>query len=73
MTRASTDAVLRAAAKSLVWDLYAAAGYCRTRAFVNVEKFERELFSAARQWRAAHANLQVNQKGKRRKYGSNES
>ncbi len=65
MTRASTNAVLQAAAKSLVWDLFAAAGYCRTRAFVNVDKFERELFSAVRQWKAAHANLE----GQRRKNG----
>ena len=65
MTRASTDAVLQAVAKSLVWDLFAAAGYGRTRAFVNVEKFERELFTAARQWRTTHSNLE----GKRRKYG----
>jgi len=66
MTRASTYAVLQAAAKSLVWDLFAAAGYCRTKAFVDVEKFERELFSAARQWRATHSNL----KGQRRKHGN---
>ena len=65
MTRASTNAVLQAAAKSLAWDLFAAAGYCRTRAFVNVEKFERELLSAVRQWRSAHANLE----GQRRKNG----
>jgi hypothetical protein len=65
MTRASTNAVLQAAAKSLAWEIFAAAGYCRTRAFVNVEKFERELLSAARQWKAAHANLE----GQRRKYG----
>lgn len=65
MTRTSTNAVLQAAAKSLVWDLFATAGYCRTRAFVDVEKFERELYSAARQWRAAHANLE----GQRRKHG----
>jgi hypothetical protein len=65
MTKASTNAVLQAAAKSLTWDLFAAAGYCRTRSFVNVEKFERELLSAARQWRAAHSNLE----GQRRKYG----
>jgi hypothetical protein len=68
MTRSSTNAVLQAAAKSLAWDLFAAAGYCRTRAFVNIEKFERELFSAARQWKAAHANLAV----QRRKYGNTE-
>ena len=65
MTRSSTNAVLRAAAKSLAWDLFAAAGYCRTRAFVNIDKFERELLSAARQWRTAHANLE----GQRRKHG----
>ena len=66
MTRSSTNAVLGAAAKSLAWDLFATAGYCRTRAFVNIDKFERELLSAARQWKAAHANLE----GQRRKYGS---
>ncbi len=65
MTNTSTNAVLQAAAKSLIWDLFAAAGYCRTRRFVDVEKFERELFSAARQWRTARSNL----KGQRRKYG----
>jgi len=66
MTRASTNAVLQAAAKSLAWDLYAAAGYCRTRMFVNVEKFESALFSAAREWRAAHSNLE----GQRRRNGN---
>jgi len=65
MLRASTNSVLQAAAKSLAWDLYATAGYGRTRAFVDVEKFERELFAAARQWRSTHSNL----KGQRRKYG----
>jgi hypothetical protein len=65
MSRASTNSVLQAAAKSLAWELFAAAGYCRTRAFVDVDKFERELFSAAHQWRTAHANLE----GQRRKYG----
>jgi hypothetical protein len=65
MTKSSTNAVLQAAAKSLSWDLYAIAGYCRTRANVNVEKFGCALFSAARQWRAAHLNLE----GQRRKYG----
>ena len=68
MTRASTNAVLQAAAKSLVWELYAAAGYCRTRAYVNVEKFEHALLTAARQWRATHSNL----KGQRRKDGRKE-
>jgi len=65
MSRVSTNSVLQAAAKSLAWDLYATAGYGRTRAYVNVEKFERELFTAARQWRTTHSNLE----GKRRKHG----
>ena len=73
MTTASTNAVLQAAAKALAWELFVKAGYCRTRAFINVDKFERELLSAARQWRAAHANLHVNPKGQRRKYGRTES
>jgi hypothetical protein len=58
MTTTSTNAVLQAAAKALAWELYAAAAYGRTRAYVNVEKFERELFSAARQWRSTHSNLE---------------
>ena len=69
MSGASTNSILQAAAKSLVWELFATAGYGRTRAYVNVEKFERELLSAARQWRSTHANL----KGQRRKYGRTES
>ena len=69
MTKASTYAVLQAAAKSLVWDLFAAAGYGRTRTFVNVEKFDHELRSAVREWRAAQANL----KGQRRKHGRTKS
>jgi hypothetical protein len=64
MSRASTNSILQAAAKRLMWELYAAAGYGRTRAFVDIEKFERELFAAARQWRAAHANLE----GQRRRH-----
>ena len=69
MSGASTNSVLQAAAKSLAWDLYATAGYGRTRAFVDVEKFERELFSAARQWRSTHSNL----KGQRRNNGRSKS
>ena len=57
MTKANTNAVLQAAAKSLAWELFAEAGYCRTRAYVNVERFERELLSAARMWRRTHDNL----------------
>ena len=64
MSRASAKSVLEAAAKVLAWELFAAAGYCRTRSFVDIDKFERELFSAARQWRAAHANLTKERKGK---------
>jgi len=36
MSRASTNSVLQAAAKSLAWDLYATAGYGRMRAFIKV-------------------------------------
>ena len=57
MTSTSTNAILRAAARNLTWALFAAAGYGRTRAFIDIEKFERELLSAARQWKATHANL----------------
>ncbi len=57
MTRTSKNAVLEAAAKSLAWELFSVAGYCRGRASVNVERFERELFSATRRWRATHKNL----------------
>jgi hypothetical protein len=63
MSRASTNSVLQAAAKSLAWELFSKAGYCRTRTFVDVEKFDRELLSAVNQWRAVLANL----KAKRRK------
>lgn len=66
MSLASADAILQAAAKALVWELYAVAGYARTRSFVNVEKFDRALRSAAREWRAARENL----KGKRRSHGN---
>ena len=68
MLRASANSVLQAAAKSLAWELYATAAYCRTRRYVDVEKFEKELLSAARQWRTTHANL----KGKRRRNGKTE-
>jgi hypothetical protein len=32
MTKASTNALLQAAAKTLAWELYSQAAYCRTRA-----------------------------------------
>jgi len=57
MNKADKNAVLGAAAKTLAWELHATAGYGRTRAYVDVERFERELFSAVRQWRAAQKNL----------------
>ena len=57
MTKACKDAILGAAAKALAWELYSAAGYGRTRARINVERFDRELRSAARQWSATLKNL----------------
>ncbi len=68
MSRASANKVLQAAAKVLAWELFYAAGWCRTRTLVDVEKFDRELLSAVRQWRAVQANL----KGQRRKHGNTE-
>jgi len=56
MTKADKNAVLGAAAKTLAWELYAAAAYGRTRPYLDVERFER-LFSAARQWGATQKNL----------------
>ena len=63
MTNASKTAILEAAAKTLAWEIHAATGYGRVRASMNVERFERELSSAARQWRATNRNL----KSERRK------
>lgn len=57
MSNTDKDAILQAAAKTLAWELYAAAGYGRTRARISVEKFNRELRSAAHQWVAIHRNL----------------
>jgi hypothetical protein len=68
MTNRSANAVLEAAAKSLIWDLFATAGYCRTRSYVNVDKFERELLTAVRQWKATRSNLNP----QRRKHGNTE-
>jgi hypothetical protein len=64
MSRASANSVLRAAARALTWDLYAAAGYCRTKTPINLERFECELLSAVRHWKSVRANLAV----QRRKY-----
>ena len=57
MSNADKDAILQAAAKTLAWELYAAAGYGRTRTRISVDRFDRELRSAARQWTAIHKNL----------------
>ena len=64
MTNTSKTAILEAAARTLAWELYAAAGYGRVRASMNVERFERELFSAVKQWRATHKNLQTERRQK---------
>jgi hypothetical protein len=57
MSKEDRDAILQAAAKTLAWELYAAAGYCRTRSRISVENFDRELRSAVRKWNATHKNL----------------
>ena len=57
MTKATKNAILGAAAKALAWELFSDAGYCRKRAFVNVERFDREMRSVARQWSRTHQNL----------------
>ncbi len=41
ITKAEKNAVLGATAKTLAWELYAAAAYGRTRAYVDVDRFER--------------------------------
>lgn len=64
MSRTDKDAILQAAAKTLAWELYAAAGYGRTRTRISVDRFDRELRSAARAWIAIHKNL--NQKRRTR-------
>jgi hypothetical protein len=51
------DAILQAAAKTLVWQLFAVAGYGRTRTPISVKRFDRELRTAVRQWNATHRNL----------------
>ena len=57
MRKEGRAAILQAAAKTLAWDLYAAAGYGRTRSRISVEDFDRELRSALRKWSATHKNL----------------
>jgi hypothetical protein len=57
MRNRDRDAILQAAAKTLAWELYAVAGYGRMRSRISVEKFDRELRSAARRWSATRGNL----------------
>ncbi|GEM_PF-1894150 len=65
MSSADKDAILQAAAKSLAWELYAAAGYGRTRTRISVDRFDRELRSAARSWTAIHKNLTTKRRKRR--------
>ena len=57
MSNADKDAILQAVAKTLALELFAAAGYGRTRARISIEGFDRGLRSAVRQWNATHRNL----------------
>jgi hypothetical protein len=57
MNDASLNGILETAAKTLAWELYSAAAYGRTRARVNVKRFESELLTAVRRWRATTKNL----------------
>jgi hypothetical protein len=57
MSDADKDAILQAAAKTLALELFAAAEYCRTRSRISVEKFDCELRSALRKWKATRRNL----------------
>ena len=57
MSKEDTVAIRMAAAKALAWDVYAAGGYGRTRARVNVKHFDRTLRSSLRQWNALNHNL----------------
>ncbi len=57
MSNRDRDAILQAAAKVLAWELYAAAGYGRTRARISVQEFDRELRSAVLRWSTTHKNL----------------
>lgn len=66
MSSADKDAILQAAAKTLAWELYAAAGYGRTRTRISVDRFDRELRSAARQLVAIYKNLTKNKKRRTR-------
>ena len=70
MTNASKNALLEAAARKLAWEIYGTANYCRQRHSVNVEKFDRELSSAAKQWRTTRNNLKKERTERSRKNGT---
>jgi len=59
MSNGSKAAILRTVAKMLALDLYAAAGYGRMRARIDVEEFGSELRSVVRRWGAIHKNLKT--------------
>jgi hypothetical protein len=60
MRKEDREAILQAAARTLGWQLFAAAGYGRLRNRIDLEEFDRELRSAIRQWNATHCNLKLN-------------
>jgi len=62
MTNTSRNGILESAAKALAWELHAAAGYGRTRTRISVDRFDRELRSAAKSWNAIHKNLKQRRK-----------
>ena len=57
MCKEGRAAILQAAAKTLALELFAAAGCARTYARIDLERFDRELRSAVRNWSATHRNL----------------
>jgi len=57
MSKEDRDTILQAAAKTLALELFAAAGYGRTRTRISIEGFDCELRSAVRKWKATHRNL----------------
>ena len=57
MSNQDRDAILQAAAKTLVWELYEVAGYGRIRTQISVERFDEVLRAAAEKWSATRKNL----------------
>ncbi len=60
MRKEDRNAILQAAARTLGWQLFAAAGYGRLRNRISLEEFDHELRSALHQWSATHRNLKLN-------------